>query len=307
MPKGKYLNKEDLTPLLEKKVISEDILNDKVSRILSVMFRLGMFDNKEVKTEDSKALNKEIALQTAKESIVLLKNENILPISSDVKTIAIIGGAANTPRIGGGGSSMVNADNVLSPYKSLVNEFGDKVQFKFARVQCLRGIPIRYLLNFLLLMVSPVYRQSISVIKLFPVILLKLVTEKQINNDWRDNAPYEWLTPDNFSVRWTTELKAPQPGKYTLDFIADDGIKVYIDGKIVVNDWTDHASQNYTSIVDFRENESHKLVFEFYENGGEAIAKLGWRETGTDLTREAIDISKDADLVLLFAGTSYLL
>lgn len=306
MPEGKYLNKKELSSLLEKKVISEDIVNDKVSRILTVMFRLGMFDNKEIAIVDSKKLNKEIALQTAKESIVLLKNENILPISSVVKTIAVIGGAAINPRISGGGSSMVNTENILSPYTALENELGSKVQLKFAQGSMLKGdsnpIPSELFSFNGKTGIQAEYFDN-KTLSGYPV---KVITEKEINNEWRDKAPYEWLTKDNFSVRWITNLKAAKSDSYKLDFIADDGIKVYIDDKLVINDWTDHATQNFTTTVDFKENESHKIVLEYYENGGEATAKLGWRRAGVDLTKQALDIAKDADLVLVFAGTSYL-
>jgi len=92
----------NLERLVNKKEISEEIINESVRRVLRIKYRLGLFQNPYSTNQYSgeetlpDAEKKRIALQLARESIVLLKNENnILPLKKDVKSIVVIGPLAN--------------------------------------------------------------------------------------------------------------------------------------------------------------------------------------------------------------------
>lgn len=304
MPTGKFLNKKELSEALKNKIISENTLNDKVKRILTVMFKLGMFDDSKTTPNDIK-LNKEIALQTAKESIVLLQNQdNILPLSSNkYKTVAFIGPSAKTPRVGGGGSSMVNFENALSPFETISTELkGTKILF--ARGAVLRGDSDPIKPEFFNYENKPgIKAEYFTNTKLEGNPSITRI-EKQLSNDWGDESPAEGIDNDNFSVRWTTDLSAPLPGTYQLDILTDDGIRVFVDGKKVAEDWTNHAAQRASFNITFVNKETHRLVIEYYEAGGSAVAKLGWKQYEEDLIKEAVDAASKSDLVLLFAGTS---
>src|SRR6201999_1397472 len=94
MPSGKFMNKDTLLKALKSGTISEAMIDDKIRRILRVIYRFG-FDKRKVDLAIPKdnAENAEIALQIAREGIVLLKNDkHILPLSvATVKTLAVIG------------------------------------------------------------------------------------------------------------------------------------------------------------------------------------------------------------------------
>ena len=94
MPNGRYLNNKTLDDAVKNGIVSEQAINDKVKRILTVTFKLGLFEHphKENAALVNTKENRDISLQIAREGIVLLKNNGILPLNTNkIKSIAVIG------------------------------------------------------------------------------------------------------------------------------------------------------------------------------------------------------------------------
>lgn len=85
---------------------------------------------------------------------------------------------------------------------------------------------------------------------------------------------------DNFSIRWTGYLNAPTTGTYTLATNSDDGARLYVDGNLIIDDWSDHAPRVRTGSVFLQAGELVAVVLEYYENGGGATIQLGWEPPG---------------------------
>ena len=135
MPTGEFLSKEKVFPLIQKGAVSESTIDDKVRRILRVMFRLGLFDEAaSIKPEADGLPQRSVALDVARAGIILLKNENnVLPLQmSSLKSVAVIGPNAAVARTGGGGSSMVNAGPSESPLDALKRMYGGSVTFNYS-------------------------------------------------------------------------------------------------------------------------------------------------------------------------------
>ena len=99
-----------------------------------------------------------------------------------------------------------------------------------------------------------------------------------VDFNWGAGAPAAELPTDGFSVRWTRELTFT-PGVYRLHATADDGIRVYVDGTRVINEWHDSSgTQVYT--VDVPLNGRHQIKIEYYEHGGQASVKFWWQRQG---------------------------
>ena len=132
---NKFYFGDKLLNLIKSGKLSEHILNDKVSRILYVMFKTGMIDGK-LKTGDyNTKAHQQTAATIAEEGIVLLKNEdNILPLNrSNIKSIAVIGFNAARKQSMGGGSSQVRAFYEVTALDGIKNLVGSNVKVTYAQ------------------------------------------------------------------------------------------------------------------------------------------------------------------------------
>lgn len=310
MPTGMFLNKETLLEKFEKNALDEEILNDKVRRILRVMFKIGLFDKYEY---DSTKLNckehQELARKVAEEGIVLLKNErNLLPLDLEkIKSIAVIGPTSNVA-VTGGGSSFVTPFRVITPLEALKNKLEPKVKIHFAQGTVLTGtiqtIPSE------VLFVDKETRENGLRGEYFDNKDLRgepIITriDKIMNFSWGWNGPFENFQRDNFSVRWEGYIKLENTGEMIIDISSDDGIRLYIDDKIVIDDWNDHAEKVNSYTMKFEAGKFYKIKLEYYENGGDAVIRMGLRYHDNKILEEAIEAAKKSDVALIFAGTNF--
>jgi len=118
--------------LVKAGTVDEKIIDDKVRRILRVMFKTHMFGERESGSFNTPE-HQTTALRVAEQGIVLLKNDNILPLGeSNVKTIAVIGANAVHKHAGAGGSSQLNAKYEITALAGLQKLVGNKVNLQYA-------------------------------------------------------------------------------------------------------------------------------------------------------------------------------
>jgi glucose/arabinose dehydrogenase len=100
--------------------------------------------------------------------------------------------------------------------------------------------------------------------------------EDTINNDWGTGSPAPEVNPDSFSARWTQDVDFA-PGTYTFSATTDDGMRVYVDGNAVIDQWHDQTSATtYTADVPLSGG-THHIRVEYYENANNAVAKMSWQ------------------------------
>jgi hypothetical protein len=99
-------------------------------------------------------------------------------------------------------------------------------------------------------------------------------THTQIEWEWRTGSPHPNVNADRWSARWERHIEF-QAGTYRFFATADDGIRVYVDGRLLIDGWYDHPARTFTANVDL-EAGHHLIVVEYYENAGHAVAKLSW-------------------------------
>lgn len=99
-----------------------------------------------------------------------------------------------------------------------------------------------------------------------------------INFDWVGGTPgVAGINADQFSVRWEGLLRTTQAGNYRFQTASDDGVRLWVNGVLVINNWTDHSNTTDTSgLVALAANEVYSIRLEFYENGGQALIRLRW-------------------------------
>ncbi len=98
--------------------------------------------------------------------------------------------------------------------------------------------------------------------------------EDKIDYDWGTGRPAAGVSKDGFSARWTRTVTF-SAGTYRFTMSSDDGARLYIDNKLVLDAWYDHAAATYTTDVTLTAGD-HKIKMEYYENTGSAVARLSW-------------------------------
>lgn len=309
MPDGKYLNRETLLEAVKNSTVKQSAIDDKIRRLLRVLFKTGLFEKPDQSDKNllGTQQNTEIAYRTEAEGIVLLKNEkNFLPMDfSRMKSLAVIGPNTFTARTGGGGSSKVDPLNAPSPADIFKKNLEGKVKLSFAAGVKMPGdtdpIPAKFLyVDENTKGVKGEYYDNAE-LKGNPAFVR---TDQEIDFKWGDGGPKEDFKKDGFSVRWTGKIKAPKSGEFTIETTSDDGVRLYINDKLVLENWDDHAPEPDKAFIKMEKDKLYDFRMEFYENGGGAVAKLGWQLPDSDILTEAVQMAKNSDAVILFVGNS---
>jgi beta-glucosidase len=309
MPTGEYLNYSTLKDPFKTGVVKESTIDNKVRRILRIIFTLGLFEKPSLKDENliSSLENRNAAFEAAKEGIVLLQNkDNVLPLDFlKLKSIAIIGPNAMACRTGGGGSSKVDPLEAPSPLEILKKKYGDRVKINYAAGMHLEGdgLPIesKYLITN--------NGEPGLVGEYFENMELKgkpafVRTDTMVNFDFGETGLKAGFPKKNFSIRWTGKLKAPKTSDYLLEVISDDGIRLWLDDTLLIDYWTDHAPEPRSARVKFAASKEYKIKIEYYQHRGSAVAKLGWATPDDDPMKSVLAAAKNSDVAILFMGNA---
>ncbi|HYX09032.1 MAG TPA: glycoside hydrolase family 3 C-terminal domain-containing protein [Bacteroidales bacterium] len=131
---GKFFMGDTVVTLVKEGKLDESLINDKVRRILRVMYKTHILGGERKKGSFNTPEHQEVALKVAEEGIVLLKNENVLPLDlTKIKTLAVIGANADRKFGGLGGSSQVRAKFEITPLQGLKDLVGNDVKINYVR------------------------------------------------------------------------------------------------------------------------------------------------------------------------------
>ncbi len=316
----------ELVKLVKDGAVPESRVDEALSRLLTIRFRVGLFDPPEMVpyTKLPHSLvgcekHRELALRTARESIVLLKNDGILPLDKGkYRKIAVIGPAANVPEDLYGnyfagkptapvsllegirkaaGAEVVHAagcgyveflDSGAVPSAVLAPEGGKPGQ---------HGLTGEYFDN--------------TELKGQPVLTR---VDQTIDFDWGERSPFrapahqagapKAVPADNFSVRWTGKLVPIESGRYDLMLSSDDGSRLYLDGKLVIDNWRNGAANRGVYQVDLQAGKRYDLRVEYFESKVKAYVHLTWKNTAdrSGPFADAVRTAKEADLVIATVG-----
>jgi hypothetical protein len=102
-----------------------------------------------------------------------------------------------------------------------------------------------------------------------------------IDFGWGDTAPAQALPTNSFSVRWTGDVSAQFTEMYSFYTITDDGLRLWVDGKLIIDNWTLHGDTEDSGTIDLVAGRSYSIVLEYFENTSGATARLGWQSRHT--------------------------
>ena len=282
---------------------------------MTARFRLGQFDPPEMVpyaripiSQNDTDEHRQLALKTARESIVLLKNANrTLPLKKDLKSIAVIGPNADLPETLWGNYNG-HASRLFTPLAGIKNAVSQNTRVVYALGSTLAGEPVVSVPASALTVngtdpgVKAEYFNNQELRG--PAVTVR--TDKSIDFDWGRYNPTPELSGNNFSVRWTGKLKAPETGNYTLGFTADDGARLYIDGKLLVEAWSSNPTKTVTKEIALEGGRSYDLRMEYFQYQRENIAKLVWSypRMTERLIEEAVKAARESEVAVLVLGIS---
>ncbi len=300
-----------------KQAIDEGLLDVRdidtaLTRILSARFRLGEFDPPSAVpyssiTKDSlnTKYNRALALEAAQKSIVLLKNNGILPFNKKkIKSISVIGPNAAESQLGIYSGFPKVQVSPLEGIKEKAASLGIKVEYDMGSVitgGVLRPIDPQYFakvsgtnktgmkaefFNNMELSGKPVYTRI----------------DSMVNFNFGTYSPAPGVAKEHYSIRWTGKIIPPDT-IHEIGISTDDGGRLYVDGKLLISDWTDHAEMQHSVKVDLLPGKEYDIVFEQYNDLLGAAARLMWGLGAEDFSA-AKKIAASSDVVVLAIGTS---
>ena len=309
-----------LVDAVRQGLISEDYIDLSVKRLMVARMKLGMFDPPSMVpfTDIPVTIvhNQEHqlkALDAARKSIVLLKNyHNILPLSKNVKSVAVIGPNAH------------NADALLGNY----NGFSPNLITPFDGIkQKLPGVNVRYAQGSRWAEGFP-FMKIIPSDFLFTDIHLKqhglkaeyfnnasfegkpsfVGIDTNIDFVWWNQAPKPGINPDEFSVRWSGYLVPRKSGEHYIGGDGFSGFTLYLNDEELVQRESIHRPEMTFKKVSLKAGIPYKITMEYKQNKSTyPMAKLVWDEPCQKLKQEAIELAKKSDVVVLCMGLSPLL
>jgi len=299
-------------------LITEAEIDIAVKRLMTARFRLGMFDPPEMVpyaripfSENDSPAHRELSLKAARESIVLLKNDGpVLPLKKDIKTIAVIGPNADAPEV-------LLGNYYGQPSKSVTPLAG--IQSKVSP-----STKVLYSAGMFKIGASamPVSSSSLTVSGAGSAPGLKgeyfnnremkgdpalVRTDKEVNFDWGSLTPADKIAADNFSIRWSGKLTPPESGNYLLGTAGNGGMRIFIDGKLHVEEVANRRTKTITKEIMLEAGRVYDVRFEYSENANHyAAAKLIWAPpSGSRIMRDdAVSKARQADAIVMVLGIS---
>ena len=298
-------------------LISEAEIDTAVKRLMTARFRLGMFDPPDMVpyaritfSQNDTQEHRALSLKAARESIVLLKNDHhTLPLKKDVKTIAVIGPNADAPEVLLGNYSG-RPSKSFTPLAGIRNAVSPNTKVLYATGATLAGeaviaVPASFLtvggkgtptgLKGEYFSNQELQGQPADV-----------RIDQQVNFDWGRYKPSPHVGENNFSVRWTGKLTPVESGTYRLGATADDGVRLYLDGQLLIDAWKSNPTKTVTKEVSLEAGRAYDVRMEYYQYNREAIAKFVWSypHFAERQIEEAVAVARQADVAVVVLGLS---
>ncbi|KAA6333385.1 Xylan 1 4-beta-xylosidase [termite gut metagenome] len=293
--------------------ISKQTLDKAVGEILRMKFELGLFENPYTDTTlvakvHHSPEHQQLAREAARSSIVLLKNDNnTLPFRKDIKKIVVIGRLANVSSIGGYSPVGAHGTTVI---EALQKRFGNQVEIVWlnsdissnytdiptsalTRVKGKgEGVDVEYFNN-LDFSGKPAYT----------------TVEPGLSHYWHNLSPAPGVNVEPFTARFSSKIHVTTSGLYELSLIANNYGRLYLDGKLLIDNWDDKFTEvTTTARVYLEKGREVSIVSEYGKVNDFAGQRIRWKYLGgasvAELNHRATLAAAQADAVLVVVGES---
>jgi beta-glucosidase len=307
MPTGELYKTAAIRAAMDRREIEPALVDEMVRRQLRVIASLHLDDDASVRPEgtdtpEHRALNR----TAAREGFVLLKNQRgILPLGrGKLRRIAVVGPRGGLID-GGGGSAHVDATRKATLVDSLREALGDKVRVDYApgeiTIDGLEPIPATDL-------TPPAGHDGQGLLgeyfknREFAGEPGLVRVDPVVNFHWELAAPAPGFPEESFSVRWTGKLTPAKSGLYMLAVKSDDGARLYVNGKPLIDNWGDHPPTLKTAEIELDAGKAYDIRLDYYEFIIGASVELLWQRAERDPSRRVAQVARGADIVIAAVG-----
>lgn len=306
-----YYAEDKLGPAVRDGQVPMSVIDDKVRRVLRVLMTTGIFDNR-VKSDPAwvdSAAHRAVALDVAREGIVLLKNNGgILPLDRKrVRKIAVIGPNARVSIYTGWGSAEVSPSRTTPPLDEIVRLAGRGIEVRYAP-GCDIQMPVEAEI-----IPEEFFRQPSGAAKgvlaeYFMNPSLKgqpevSRAEEQVDFTWDNNTPaFPDITSNNLSVRWSGLLIPPATGKYRFIMLNTNIVQLFVDGKMKLNNMVGDPGKLKTFEMEMTAGQAYKFRVDYQSAGGNPMVRLGWVRPDVSPIEAAVRAARESDVAIVFAG-----
>jgi beta-glucosidase len=302
-----------LTQAVAQGLVTEAQVDTALARLLRARFRLGMFDPVErlpfpaaqpdappATTVIDAPAHRALALEAARKSLVLLKNDGVLPLRKDLGTIAVIGPNADDVDLLLGNYNGIPTDPV-TPLAGIRHAVASGTRVLYARgADVAPRMPV----------LTVVPRQALRLQGQY-FANHAFAGEPRFRRDdptvdftWWDTIPAPGLPADSFAVRWTGEIAAPVTGSFALGVRAQGGVRLFLDDSLLVEFSDRHVVLTQWATVDLVAGTARRLRLDYFDRRADAIVQLVWAVPDPRLREEALDAAREADAVVMLLGLS---
>ena len=302
--------KKPLKDAVKSGEVSEEDIDRMVRRILYVHARLHKLDGKprapgSRNTPEHQALAREIAAA----GTTLLKNDGaVLPLDpAKLKRVLVVGRNADQKHCREGWSAEGKPPYEITPLEGLKRALPN-AEITYAPFP--EGDASAALPDSVIVTENPNVLADVGMRD-------RGWTQQRFANDKLSGKPKtsfvrapsvpKGTTTPNFSMRWETQFRAPEEGPYSFTLSYDDGARLFLDGKPLVDDWGNGAQRTSSREIRLKKGAVYTLRAEYRQAGGDAIFALGWTlpsERGATI-RPLIEQAKQSDAVILFTGSRH--
>jgi beta-glucosidase len=300
-------------------MVPDSVMDAAVARVLRVKFELGLFERPYVDVDSAAHWNghaehRALAREVARKAVVLLRNAGgTLPLRKDLGAVAVIGDDAVEARLGGYSGPGIRRTAILDGIRSAVGA-GTTVRYAAGpgrlspmydvvpaghlshgsrgAEQGTPGLRGEYFANNRLAGEPHVVR-----------------TDPRVDFGWTLSPPARGIPFDWYSVRWTGTVTAPVTGVQRLGVEGNDGYRLWVDGRLVLDNWEKRSYDARLAEVAFAPGSRHSVRLEFFESTGNARVKLVWDADASVRARErrarldaAVAAAAASDVAIVVAG-----
>ena len=295
MPAGRVMNYKHLSEAIANGVVDLRTIDTKVQNILQTLISFGFFDRpqKDENIGERNPFSDNASLELARNGIVMLKNDGILPLKSG--KVAITGIQSKKVPTGGGSGyvhpfetcSVTEGLSQVESYKTIATEdlFTHSLENNFYTSADLKtkGLKAEYF-NTKNCSGEAAWSHTATYIK----------------HNWKKNSPHKLVKKDGFSIRWSGVFYSKENEDLIFELSGDDGYRMFIDGEEVMADWRNHSRSVRTYNFKAKANKKYSIRIEYFDNSSDAMVAFQTYNQG--YIKQNTKNFKSADAVVVCVG-----